>query len=257
MLPRISIVIPSYNKAEYIGSTLRSIVGQKYLNLEVIVQDGGSTDGTLEIIKSYAKKYPRIIKWESKKDKGQTDAINKGLKKATGDVLAYINADDVYEPGALKAVGEYFSKNPKTLWLAGKGKVVDKDGKEIAKPVTAYKNLLLFLNRRTLLLVVNYFMQPSVFISGSAYRKHGPFTGTEYGVMEYGLWLKLSHISMPKVLNKCLSGFRLTKGTASAIQFNEILAQDMRIVKKYTENPFVLFLHKLNNLMRTFLAREL
>ena len=77
--PKFSIVIPSYNKVRFIGQTLDSIVDQKYLNLEVIIQDGGSTDGTLEIIEEFARKYPNIIKYESKKDKGQLDAINNCL----------------------------------------------------------------------------------------------------------------------------------------------------------------------------------
>src|SRR3990170_8361781 len=121
IFPKISIVIPSLNKVSFIKETLESIVTQNYPNLEVIIQDGGSTDGTLEIIKKYAKKYPDKINWESIKDKGQTDAINRGFKKASGRVLSYINADDLYENGALNKVGEYFSKNPKTLWLAGRG----------------------------------------------------------------------------------------------------------------------------------------
>src|SRR3989344_6933690 len=88
--PKISIVIPSYNAVQYIEHTLRSILDQKYPSLEIIVQDGGSTDGTLNIIKKYAKKYPRILKFESKKDKGQADAINKGMKKTTGEIVTYI-----------------------------------------------------------------------------------------------------------------------------------------------------------------------
>src|SRR3990172_9062122 len=143
---KISIVIPSYNKASFIKQTLESIVTQNYPNLEVIIQDGGSTDGSVEIIRKYAQKYPKMISWVSKKDKGQVDAINKGLKKATGEILTFINADDVYEEGAVRTVGEYFYDNPKTLWLAGKGKVINEKGDEISKWVTAYKNFLLHLN---------------------------------------------------------------------------------------------------------------
>jgi glycosyltransferase involved in cell wall biosynthesis len=103
-LPKISIVIPSFNKKKFIGATLESIFSQNYPNFEVIIQDGASTDGTLEITEKFAKKYPQVVNWESKKDKGQTDAINKGLKKAKGEILTYINADDIYIKGALKKV---------------------------------------------------------------------------------------------------------------------------------------------------------
>ena len=193
-LPKISIIIPSFNKVDFIEETLKSIIFQKYPNLEVVIQDGGSTDGTLDIIKRYAKKYPKIITYVSKKDKGQLDAINKGLKKAKGEIITYINADDVYEKGALKKVGETFKKYPDTLWLAGKGRVINEEGEEVAKLVTWYKNQLLRLNKYTFLLIVNYLMQPSIFLSRKAIKKYGPFTGTRKFVTEYDLWLKLGKI---------------------------------------------------------------
>src|SRR5438105_15536000 len=93
---KISIIIPSFNKGIYIGKTLQSIIDQNYPNLEVIVQDGGSKDETAVIIKRYAKKNPKIFQWTSKKDNGQLDAIYKGLKKAKGDIITYLNADDLY-----------------------------------------------------------------------------------------------------------------------------------------------------------------
>src|SRR3989304_10266752 len=136
-LPKISIVIPSFNKAGFIGETLQSIFIQRYPNLEVIIQDGGSSDGTVGIIKKYAGKYPDIVSWESKRDRGQVDSINKGLKKAKGEVFSYINADDVYKKGSLKKVGEYFAKHPGTLWLAGKGDMIDKEGKKVSSWDTA------------------------------------------------------------------------------------------------------------------------
>src|SRR3989344_6126325 len=120
-LPKVSIVIPSYNKASYIEATLHSIINQGYPNLEVIIQDGGSTDGSVEIIKRYAKKFPKIIQWVSKKDKGQVDAINAGLKKSSGEILTYMNADDVYKNGALLEVGKQFTKQPNILWMTGYG----------------------------------------------------------------------------------------------------------------------------------------
>lgn len=250
-LPKISIVIPSYNKAEYIQETLESIVSQKYPNLEVIIQDGGSTDGTLNIIKKYAKKYPKIISWVSKKDKGQVDAINKGFKKTTGGVLTFINADDVYEKGALNKVGKYFGKYPDILWLAGKGKTINKNGEEISKWVTNYKNFLLKFNKYTFLLIVNYLFQPSVFLNKKAYRKKGPFKRVNEVVMEYDFWLKLGKIGMPVILNNYLSDYRLTLDNISATQFRSVLSQDFNIARKYTGNPLILLLHYLHNLGRT------
>ena len=249
-LPKISIVIPSYNKVEYIQETLESIVSQKYPNLEIIIQDGGSTDGTLEIIKKYAKKYPKIISWISKKDKGQVDAINKGLKKAKGDILAFINADDIYEKRVLEIVGKYFNKHSNALWLAGKGGVIDENGKEVTSQVTAYKNWLLKINSYKFLLVVNYLVQPSVFLSKEAYKKYGPFTGTSKFVMEYELWLNLGRVSMPIVLDKNLSYFRLSGENISSTSFKNTLEKDFEIVKKFTNNFLILMIHKLHNIGR-------
>src|SRR4030042_2105147 len=253
-LPKISIVIPSYKKTEYIAKPLQSIIPQKYPRLEVIIQDGGSTDATVAAIGKYAKRYPKIIRWESKRDNGQTDAINKGLKKATGEVLAYLNADDIYCEGALKRVGEYFVKHPQTLWLAGRGKVIDSKGKTISSWVSEYKNFLLSKNRYWVLLMVNYLMQPSVFLSRRASDKYAPFSGTKTSVMEYDLWLKLGRVQMPKRVNKCLSGFRMSGDNISSTAFRETLRADDKIGEKYTDNPVILALHYLHNIARTLLV---
>jgi len=251
----ISIVIPSLNKVKFIEETLDSIISQKYPNLEVIIQDGGSTDGTLDIIKEYAKKHPKIFYWESKKDKGQVDAINKGLKKASGDILTFINADDIYEKGALLTVGRYFRENPTTFWITGKGKVIDSEGKEISKIVTLYKNTLLTLNKYSLLLIVNYLMQPSVFLGKDAYVEYGPFTGTENYVMEYDLWLKIAKKQMPSILADTLSSFRIAGDNISSTQFKSLMASDLNLVRKYTNNPLIIILHRLNNLGRRLIVK--
>ena len=253
--PKISVVIPSYNKVQFIGQTLESIVSQKYPNLEVIIQDGGSTDGTLDIIKGYVKKYSNVISFESKKDGGQLNGINMGLRKTIGDILTFINADDVYCDGAFDAISNAYLKNPDSFWFAAKGLVVNAEGKEIAKVVTWYKSLLLLLNSRFHLLVTNYLMQPSVFITRMAWKKCGPFTGTSNFVMEYDLWLKLSRISMPVTVNKNISRFRIEQGTKTKNMFGSLLKEDWKIVSKCTKNPLILGLHKINNLGRLLIEK--
>jgi glycosyltransferase involved in cell wall biosynthesis len=252
-LPKISIVIPSYNSVLYIEGTLKSIASQKYPNLEVIIQDGGSTDGTLDLIEKFANKYSKIINYESKKDNGQVDAINKGLKKATGDILTYINSDDIYKKDALLTVGKYFSNKPKTLWLAGRGEIMDRKGNIRWNSSTSYKNYLLNKNKYCHLLMVNYLMQPSVFLSKEAYKKYGPFTGTKKFVMEYDLWLKIGKDSMPRVINKTLSVFRLSGKNISSLAFKNTLKEDFKIVKNYTNDPIVLTLHELHNIARVIM----
>lgn len=249
-LPKISVVIPSYNKVKFISQTLDSIVTQDYSNLEVIIQDGGSTDGTLEIIKKYVKKYPTVFKYESKKDKGQLDAINTGFEKSSGEILTFINADDEYCPGTLNEIAKAYIENPGSLWFAGRGTVINAKGREIAKFATLYKNFLLSLNLRFFLLTTNYLMQPSVFLRRKAYVSFGPFRGTPDFVMEYDLWLRLSQGTMPVVINSCLSRFRLEPSTKSESMTKQLLKEDEKIINKYSSNKLILFLHKLNNLFR-------
>lgn len=245
LFPRISIVIPSFNKAKYIGITLDSIFTQKYENLEVIIQDGGSTDGTVNIIKSFTKKYP--ISWSSKKDDGQFDAIGAGLKKATGVILTYINADDLYVNDSFRKVSDAYIKNPGANWFAGRGIVIDGMGREIAKSVKVYKDLLLRLSSYNLLLSNNYLIQPSIFFTKDAYRKYGPFSGTKNFITEYEYWLKLGSVSMPVVINGDIAKFRIENSTKTKRMSKALLQEDWKIVKRFTNNPLILALHAANN----------
>jgi glycosyltransferase involved in cell wall biosynthesis len=116
MCPRISIITPSFQQAPYLEQTIDSVLSQGYSNLEYIVIDGGSTDGSADIIKRFEK---HLAYWVSEKDRGQTHAINKGLQRATGQVWSFLNSDDLLKPGSLHAVGNEFASNPELEWLAG------------------------------------------------------------------------------------------------------------------------------------------
>lgn len=115
-LPKISIITPSFNQAAFLEETVLSVLNQNYPSLEYMVIDGGSTDGSVEIIKRYES---HLAYWESKPDRGQVHALNKGLEMMTGDIFAFINSDDVYLPGAFSAVVNYFQSNPDCEWLCG------------------------------------------------------------------------------------------------------------------------------------------
>lgn len=114
---KISVIIPTLNQGEYIGQTMLSLAGQTYRNFEIIVIDGGSTDNTLKVIESHRQ---LIAQFVSEKDRGQSEAINKGLKMATGEVVTWLNSDDFYEPGTLQAVVDYFTSHPGVDILHGK-----------------------------------------------------------------------------------------------------------------------------------------
>ena len=151
-------------------------------------------------------------------------------------------------------MGRYFSEHPETLWVAGRGDVIDENGKEIARFVTLYKNLLLKINNYHLLLIVNYLMQPSVFLSKKTYKRYGEFKGSNSIVMEYDMWLKMGKDKMPMLINSYLSSFRLISDNFSSTRFNQILKKDYKLAKKYTDNKAILLLHRFNNFGRKLLV---
>ena len=114
--PRISIVTPSFNQAQYLDETIRSVLDQGYPNLEYMINDGGSKDGSVDIIRKYES---HLAYWVSEKDRGQVHAINKGLEQASGDIFGFINSDDLYLPGALAAVADHFETHTDCQWVCG------------------------------------------------------------------------------------------------------------------------------------------
>jgi len=240
-LPKISIITPSYNQAEFIERTIESVLSQDYPNFEYIVMDGGSTDGTVEILKKYGKK----IIWRSEKDKGQGDAINKGLRLAKGEILTYLNSDDTYEPDTLKAVGEFFLKNPDKMWVFGKCRIVDEDDEEIRRFVTLYKNFWLVRYNYKSLLVLDYISQPAVFWRKEAYEKIGEFNIKEFWELDYDYWLRLGRQYEPGFINKYLANFRVHKKAKTSQDIGHFL-EEVEVAKRYTNNPILIGLHYLN-----------
>ncbi|TAE30232.1 MAG: glycosyltransferase [Cytophagales bacterium] len=120
--PKLTVVTPSYNQVGYLERTILSVLNQNYPNLEYFIIDGGSTDGSVELIRKYE---PYLAGWVSERDRGQTDAINKGFRQATGDLLAFQNSDDVFAPGAFEQVAEAWRRNPKAGVFYGDMYMID------------------------------------------------------------------------------------------------------------------------------------
>jgi glycosyltransferase involved in cell wall biosynthesis len=240
---KISIITPSYNQADYIERTIQSILSQDYPDFEYIVMDGGSNDGTVEILKKYSD---RII-WKSEKDKGQTDAINKGLRIATGEICAYINSDDTYEPGAFAKVAEYFGDNPDKKWVYGKCRIIDENDQEIRKFITWYKNKMLQKYSYKKLLVENFISQPATFWKRELHDELGLFDEKEYHVMDYEYWLRIGKKYPAGVINDYVANFRFYSDSKSGKQTKERFRDELRVAGDYSQNAKTsFFLHKLN-----------
>lgn len=193
-LPKITIVTPSYNQGKFIERTLKSVLSQDYPRLEYIVMDGGSTDETVSILRKYEKQYGKggtkekkgvSFSWVSEKDNGQTHAINKGMKKATGDIFAYLNSDDVYPAGTLRQVGTYFAQHPKDSFIYGHGRLIDSDDNQIG----FYND---YQVDREKLWEACAISQPTTFWRAQVYKKIGPFDESYRFTMDYDYWMRVS-----------------------------------------------------------------
>ncbi len=242
---KISIVTPSFNQAKFIERTINSVINQAgNFELEYIIVDGGSSDGSIDIIKRYAERDHRI-KWLAEPDKGQSDAINKGLRLATGDVVTYLNSDDIYLPGALQKVADFFQSHPKTQWAYGRCRIIDESDNEVRPAVTWYKNQLLRRYRYWLLLVVNYISQPATFWRRRLLPEIGYFNPKEHLVMDYEYWLRLEKHHPAGVINKYLACFRIHAAAKSGRWFVQQFQKEYQVAKLFTNNPLLLLLHKL------------
>lgn len=242
ILPRISVITPSFNQGKFIKQTIDSVLNQNYPNLEYIIMDGGSTDETIEILKSYGSK----IQWISKPDKGQSDALNKGLKQSTGDVVAYLNSDDVYLPNTLLRVGTYFSEHPNVLWLTGDYQIINESGKIIQSFVTWYKSILRTLSSPDLLCVVNFINQPSTFWRKPLLNELGYFDQSLHFCMDYDFWLRIIHKHPLHQVRFVFSAFRIHSKSKGGGQFIKQFEEEHTVAQRYTKNKILLFLHKLH-----------
>lgn len=238
----ISLVIPSLNQGRFISQTIDSILDQDYKSVEVIVVDGGSKDGTVEILKSYDQK----IRWMSEKDKGQTDAINKGMRIATGKILGYINSDDYLLPGTLKIISESF-RDKEAAWISGDAIIVNEDSKEIQKGVRWYKTLLRKISSKPLLLITDYLVQPSTFWKRDLMNKVGYFDESLHYTMDYDYWLRLIRVSSPHLLNEAISAFRIHSESKGGRKYREQINEEFSVIKNYTNNRILLFFHRIHS----------
>ena len=248
--PRISIITPSFNQGDFIEQTILSVLSQDYPNIEYLIMDGGSSDTTLTILKKYSGK----ITWISEADKGQTHAINKGLRLATGSIVGYLNTDDLLLPGTLKKVAEVFINDPQSVWVTGKCRIVDEENNEIRRPITIYKNALLGSHNFSLLLMTNYISQPATFWLREALESAGYLDENLRYVMDYEYWLRLYSRWPPVFIPEYLAVFKIHRNskTTSTGHKDVYVDEEKIVVGRYVRSRFQMFLHNMHRLMMTF-----
>lgn len=225
--PLVSIVTPSYNQAAFLEQTLRSVLEQDYPAIEYLVADGGSTDGSVDILKRYASK---LAWWVSEKDHGQAEAINKGFTRAKGKFIAWVNSDDYYEPGAIKAAVEVLEANPQLGMVFGDVQVVDKDGRVLNN--LHYGNW--GLNE---LMTFHIIGQPSVFMRREVLEKAGHLDLSYHFMLDHQLWLRMGLQAPMQYIPRLMAGAHYHEDCKNLQQAAEFGKEAYRIADWMRSTP--------------------
>jgi glycosyltransferase involved in cell wall biosynthesis len=216
--PRISVITPSYNQAQYLKQTIDSVLSQQYSDLEYIIIDGGSTDGSIDIIKKYEK---HLSFWISEKDQGQSHAINKGLRRVTGDIINWLNSDDFYQPDSLKIIGDIFA-NPQINVVCARSNIV-KDGLVIRQS----NGTDVYPNNLAKTIGWARIDQPETFFRKAVYDKIGLLNEDLHYVMDREWWIRYLFqygLEGIKKIDDVVVNFRLhdqSKTESKAIEFEK------------------------------------
>lgn len=228
---KFSIVTPSFNGLPYLEQAAASILSQAGpFDLEWLVIDGGSVDGTHDFLRSIKD---ARLRWVSEPDRGQSHAINKGISASGGDVVAWLNTDDLYSPCALAAVADAFDRNPAAQWLAGRCEIIGPDGLARRSAITRYKERSLRHYSYRALLRENFISQPAVFWRRDFGLGVGPLDESLHYTMDYDLWLRMGRASSPLVLDRVLAQFRLHEASKSGRFNREQFDEQYRVACRY------------------------
>lgn len=242
-MKKISIITPSFNQVTFLKETVNSIINQEVnLETEHIIVDGGSTDGSVELLKSLRDQ----VLWLSEPDLGQADAVNKGIRMASGNIIGWLNSDDLYLPGALQAVADYFRDHPGCRWIYGRCRIIDDKGKERWDWITRYKNARLKKFTLEKLLRENFISQPAVFFRKELFEEAGGLDLSLKYAMDYDLWLRFGKITPAGVIHKDLASFRRHSSSKSETGFRDQFFEQYAVSRKYNPSFFSLALHRFN-----------
>jgi glycosyltransferase involved in cell wall biosynthesis len=220
--PRVSVVTPSYNMARYLEETIESVLSQDYPHIEYIVMDGGSTDGTLELL----RKYDGRLRYESGRDRGQADAINHGFEQSSGRIFAYLNADDTYLPGAVGKAVRHLTANAGCGGVYGEGYHVDQQGKILGRYPT--KDFDLELLREEC-----FICQPAAFVRREAFAEAGMMRLDLHFALDYDLWIRIGKRRPLLKIDDYLAKSRMYRENKTLRARSQVFREAIRVVHSH------------------------
>jgi glycosyltransferase involved in cell wall biosynthesis len=228
--PRFSIVTPTFNHAGFIGRTIDSVLDQRgEFGLEYHVVDAGSTDGTQAILQAYTGR----LEWSSEADHGQADAVNKGLRRCSGDIVGWINSDDTLLPGALERIANAFREHPGAEWVHGRCRIIDENDRPIRRAIELYKHFRCQHYSYGSLLAENFVSQMTVFWRRETLEAIGLLDATLRFAFDYDLWLRLARRGDPVYIPTPQACFRWYESSKSGASFRQQFAEDTRVAERH------------------------
>lgn len=225
--PPITVITPSYQQAAFLGRTLDSVIGQGYPRLQYLVVDGGSTDGSVALLEDYRRRYPQVLDFVSEPDGGQADAVNKGLARAEGAIIGWLNSDDLYLPGALAAVAEAFTDHPARAWLYGRADHIDAADAVLGPyPVREPFDWHALAHNC-------YLCQPAVFWSPTRLGEDVRLDPNLDLCMDYDLWIRLGGRHQPLFVERVLAASRVHAATKTLGQRARVFEETIGTVKRH------------------------
>jgi glycosyltransferase involved in cell wall biosynthesis len=226
---RITVVTPSLNQATFLPRTLDSVLGQRgAFELDYRVQDGGSRDGSIEVLERYADR----LQFKVEPDRGQADAVNRAFRHADGDVVGWVNSDDLLLPGALDRVASVFRERSETVWVHGRCEIIDEQNRPIRPWLSAYKDWRCRRYSYQKLLLENFVSQMTVFWRRDAIDAT-PLDETLHYALDYDLWLRLGKRSDPVFIDAPQAAFRWYDTSKSGALFDRQFEEDLRVFERH------------------------